>query len=136
MIIMSKVYLAIHAAPDKLLGHVHDDGKVYLSKIGINEHIGSVDLASGKVYEARLGLDKLVGRVDMKSGKVYLSKSGLNEYIGRVDGDGRMHRHVSMGIDEYIGKVDHFISRAHSAGAMLLLVLPALQSKKREESNQ
>ena len=33
-----------------------------------------------------------------------------------------------MGSDEYIGKVDRFISYAHVAGAMMLLVLPFLET--------
>jgi hypothetical protein len=134
---MSKAYLAISAAPDKKLGYVSDEGKVYRSRVGIDDHIGGVDLASGKVYEARLGLDKLVGYVDLESGKVYLTRFGPDEYIGRVDADGSLHRHVPMGVDHYIGKVDQFISLAHSAGAMLLLVLPALEEKSQgEESDQ
>lgn len=130
---MSKVYLAVSAAPDKKLGDVSDEGKVYRSRVGFDEHVGGVDLASGKVYEARLGLDKLVGYVDLESGKVYLTKLGPDEYIGRVDADGSMHRHVPIGVDHYIGKVDQFLSHAHSGGAMLLLVLPALEVKRQGE---
>lgn len=134
---MPKVYLAIHAAPDKLLGGVREDGKIFRSRVGIDENIGGVDLASGKVYEARLGLDKFVGYVDMKNGKVYISKFGPDQLAGRVDADGSMHRHVPMGLDHYVGKVDQFLSYAHSAGAMLLLVLPALEEQSQsEESNQ
>ena len=134
---MSKVYLAIPAAPDKLLGSVREDGKIYRSRVGIDEHVGGVDLASGKVYEARLGPDKLVGYVDLQSGKVHLSKFGPDEYVGRVDANGSMHRHVPMGVDQYIGKVDQFLSNAHTAGAFLLLVLPALKEKsQREESDK
>lgn len=124
---MYKVSLAIPKAPDKQLGYVSDEGKIYRSKVGIDDHIGGVDLASGKVYESRVGLDKLVGYVDLESGKVYLSKFGPDEYIGRVDADGSMHRHVPMGVDHYIGKIDQFLSHAHSAGALLLLVLPAIE---------
>jgi len=58
---------------------------------------------------------------------VYLRQFGPDDYVGIVDGDGRMHRHVPMAPDEYIGVVDPFLSFGHSAGAMLLLVLPALE---------
>jgi len=50
-----------------------------------------------------------------------------------VEADGSMHRHVPVGVDEYIGKVDQFLSYAHSAGAMLLLVLPAIEDEKQKE---
>ena len=126
---MSKVYLAIPRALDDLQGHVREDGKIYRSKFGPDEYLGKVDLSSGKIYESQFGPDKKVGYVDLESGKVYISKLGLDEYVGRVDKNGRMHRHVPMGADDYIGNVDQFVSYAHSAGAMLLLILPALEEK-------
>jgi hypothetical protein len=126
---MSKVYLAIPRALDDLQGHVSEDGRIYRSKFGPDEYLGKVDLSSGKIYESQFGPDKKVGYVDLESGKVYLSKLGLDEYIGRVDKNGRIHRHVPMGADDYIGNVEQFVSYAHSAGAMLLLILPALEEK-------
>ena len=126
---MSKVYLAIPRALDDLQGHVREDGKIYRSKFGPDEYLGKVDLSSGKIYESQFGPDKKVGYVDLESGKVYISKLGLDEYVGRVDKNGRMHRHVPMGADDYIGNVDQFVSFAHSAGAMLLLILPVLEEK-------
>jgi hypothetical protein len=127
---MSKIYLAIPRAFDELQGHVNEDGKIYRSKFGPDEYLGKVDLASGKIYASQFGPDKKVGYVDLESGKVYLSKLGLDEYVGRVDREGRMHRHISMGADDYIGKVDQFVSFAHSAGAMLLVILPAMEESE------
>ena len=124
---MSKIYLAFPRAFDDQLGHITDDGKVYRSKFGPDEYLGKVDLSSGKIYADQFGPDKKVGYVDLENGKVYLSRVGLDEYVGRVDNDGHMHRHVPMGADDYIGNVDKFVSYAHSAGAMLLLILPALE---------
>jgi len=131
---MSKIYLAINNAPDKLLGYVKDDGEIYLSKPGFDKHIGHVDLASGKIYAKRFGPDKAIGRVDLKSGKVYHRRFGPDEYMGNVDGDGRMHRHVPRGHDEYIGKADPFISYAHAGGGMLMLLLPALEPENKPQS--
>jgi len=131
---MYKVYLAIPRALDELLGHVRDDGKVFRSRVGIDDQIGEVDLSSGKIYEKLLGPDKEIGHVDLTNGKVYLRRLGPDKYIGSVDGHGRMYRHVRMAKDEYIGKVDRFVSFAHSAGAMLLLVLPALEEDGVEET--
>jgi hypothetical protein len=131
---MYKVYLAIPGALDKLLGHVNEDGKVYRSKLGLDEQLGQVDLSSGKVYAERFGPNKVVGRVDLKSGKVYTSRLGPDEYVGNVGENGRMHRHVPMGADEYIGKIEPFVSYAHAAGAMLLLVLPEMGSWNTDEN--
>jgi hypothetical protein len=131
---MYKVYFAISRAMDKQLGYVREDGTIYQSKVGLDERLGKVDLASGKVFEDRFGPDKTVGYVDLKNGKVYLSRFGPDKYVGNVDGNGRMHRHVPMATDEYIGKIEPFISYAHSAGAMLLLVLPALDETEPAET--
>lgn len=126
---MAKVYLAIPGAPDKLLGHVHEAGDISRSRVGIDDHLGQVDLSSGKITSDRFGPDKKIGHIDLDSGKVYLTKVGLDEYIGRVDDDGRIYRHIPLGSDDYIGKVEPFISYAHSAGAMLLLVLPEVEEE-------
>ncbi|MEZ4660098.1 MAG: hypothetical protein R2911_21280 [Caldilineaceae bacterium] len=50
---------------------------------------------------------------------------------GWVSADGRMHRHRALAPDVYIGQVESFLSFAHSAAAMLLLVLPALEEARR-----
>jgi hypothetical protein len=69
----------------------------------------------------------MVGRVNLKSGKVYASRLGPDAYLGRVDDGGRMHLHQALAADDSVGNVDELLSYAHSAGAMLLLVLPALE---------
>jgi hypothetical protein len=127
---MSEVYLAISGAPDKLLGHVDEDGIVTRSRPGLDEVIGHVDLATGHVRQRRLGPDKNAGDVDLGSGKVYASRLGPDEYVGQVKPDGSLHRHATLQADGYIGKVSRFVSYAHSAAAMLLLVLPAIEEDR------
>lgn len=124
---MMKVYLAVPRAADRLLGHVTEDGKVYRKRVGPDEHVGRVDLDSGKVYESRIGPDKKIGHVDLEHGRVYLSRLGPDVHIGTVHGDGRIERHLSLTRNDHVGRVDPFISFAHSASAMLLLVLPAIE---------
>ena len=134
---MSKVYLALPYSPDHLLGHVSEDGKILCSQAGFDDVIGYVNLGTGEVYEQRFGPDKKVGHVDPGSGKVYVSRLGPDKYIGIVKADGSLHRHVPMAADDYVGKVERFVSYAHSAGAFLLLVLPALEARRQEDpSNQ
>jgi hypothetical protein len=132
---MVKVYLAIPKALDEQLGYVHEDGKVFRSKIGLDEHVGHVDLSNGKVYAEQFGPDKEVGHVDMKNGKVFLSRFGPDQYVGTVNGDGRMRRHIPLAVDEYIGKVDRFLSFAHSAAGFLLLVLPTHEERNKPKEN-
>ena len=131
---MIKVYLAVSKAPDKLLGNVNEDGKIYRRQVGLDDRVGRVDLSSGKVYSDRFGPDKKIGHVDLENGKVYTSRLGPDEYVGQVDGHGHMHQHEAMATDDYIGKIHPFVSYAHSAGAMLLLVLPALEDPSTDEA--
>jgi hypothetical protein len=129
---MSKVYLAVSGAPDVLLGHVTDEGTVIRSQAGPDEEIGHVDLVKGDVYRRRVGPDEKVGHVDVKSGKVYTTRLGPDEYAGEVNPDGAMRRHAAMAADQYIGKVEQFTSYAHSGAAMLLLVLPEVEDKHKD----
>lgn len=124
---MTKVYLALSGAPDRLLGRVEADGRVYRSESAFDDQIGHVDLTTGDIYEQRFGPDKKIGHVDLSSGKVYSSRLGPDEHVGQVNDDGRMHLHRSLAGDDYAGSVAQFQSYAHSAGAMLLLVLPAIE---------
>ncbi len=132
---MSKVYRTIPFAPDKLLGHVESDGTIYHNRFGPDELIGHVDLATGHIYERHFGPDKAIGRVDLSNGNVYLSRFGPDEHVGEVNTNGRILRQKRLAADDDIGNVEPFISYAHSAGAMLLLVLPALE-KSNEENTQ
>jgi hypothetical protein len=126
---MSNVYLALPGAPDRLLGRVEDDGRVYRSQTGLDDQVGRVDLATGNVYEQRFGPHKKVGHVDLNSGKVYSSRFGPDEHIGQVNDDGRMTCHQTLAVDDYVGKVDEFHGYAHATGGLLLLVLPALEAE-------
>ena len=126
---MSKVYLEVSLAPDRLLGHVQEDGDVYRSDAGLDDKIGHVHLKSGKVYARRLGADKKVGHVDLDNGRVYVTKVGPDKYVGQMKEDGTMHLDKSLAPDDYVGKVNPFISYAHSAAAMLLLLMPALEAQ-------
>jgi hypothetical protein len=129
---MYRVYLAISMAPDEMLGYVKEDGRVYRSKPGFDDYVGNVDLPSGRLYAERLGPDREIGHVDLQTGRVYLRQLGPDDYVGTVDEQGRLHRHVPVAPDEYIGVLDPVPPLAYSAGAMLLLVLPALVNKKED----
>ena len=131
---MHKVYLAIPHALDRVLGHVADNGEVTRRQVGFDKEVGYVNPATGDVYAERFGPDKAVGRVDLGDGKVYTTRLGPDHYEGWVSTDGRMHRHRALAPDAYIGQVETFLSFAHSAAAMLLLVLPALEEEADEET--
>lgn len=100
-------------------------------------HCGGVVILrqrTGAVYQQRFGPDKKVGRVDLSDGRVYVSRLGPDTYVGQVHADGRMRLHQWLGVDDYIARVDEFLSYAHAVGALLLLVMPALEAEPASES--
>ena len=130
---MSKVYLHIAGGPDKLLGHVNNDGSVSRSERGLDDVIGHVELPTGAIYAKRLGPDDYLGRVDLDNGRIYKHvPAGADEYLGKVEKNGAMYRHVPMGADDYIGKLEDSPSYAHAGAAFLMLVLPAVDEKKKQ----
>lgn len=133
---MSNVYLALPGAPDRLLGRVEDDGRIYRSRAGLDDLVGHVNLVTGAVYEQRFGPDKKVGHVDLSSGRVYTTHFGPDTHVGQVDADGRMRLHQALAADDYVARVDEFRSYAHAAGALLLLVMPALEVEPPSEPSE
>ncbi len=127
---MSKVFLHQAGRPDKLLGHVKNDGSIIRSEPGFDDEIGHVDVSSGKIYAKRLGLDDYLGRVDMDDGRIYRHvPAGSDEYLGKVLKDGAMYRHVPKASDDYIGKLQDSPSFAHAGAAFMMLVLPAVDDQ-------
>lgn len=123
---MSKVYLHRAGIPDKLLGRVEEDGRVFRSEIGADDQIGYVDLGNGKVFLTVTKPETYAGRVQLDTGKVFHHRpNAADEYLGEVHENGKMFRHVPHWPDKYVGHVADFISNAHSGAAFLLLVLPA-----------
>ena len=123
---MSKVYLS-KPGLDQHLGRVNDDGDVFRADTGFDDRIGRVDLETGKVYRRRVGPDEYVGRIELDSGKVFRAQLGPDEYLGRVHANGRMYRHNPLSPDDHIGHLSKPISHYHTGAAFLLLVIPALE---------
>ncbi len=122
---MAEVYLHKEKAPDRLLGHVRGDGKVYRNDPGLDDDIGHIDLDTGRVYARRAGPDEQAGKVET-DGKVFRKRSGPDQYVARIDAEGRVLLHKPLAADEYVGRVEHPQSARHAGAAALLLVLPAL----------
>ena len=74
--------------------------------------------------------------MDASSGRVYATRLGHDTHEGQVDADGRMRLHQALAADDYVGRVDEFRSYAHAAGALLLLVMPALEAEAPSEPPQ
>ena len=127
---MSKVYLHRSGFPDKLLGHVNEDGRVFRSELGPDEEIGRVELGTGKIYISLIRPGTYAGRVQLETGKVFRHvPNALDEYLGEAHENGKMYRHVAAWPDRYIGNIADTddLSVAHVGAAFLLLVLPAVE---------
>jgi hypothetical protein len=123
---MSKVYLHRSGAPDKLLGRVSSDGRVYKSYPGPDDYVGRVDLESGRVHAQRFGPDEYIGRTDLDTGKVWRDvEAGPDQHLGWVNEKGEMRYDVAGWTDEYIGRIEREASFAEAGAAFLLLVWPA-----------
>lgn len=127
---MSNVYLHRMLLPDKLLGRVEQNGKVYRSDTGLDDRIGHVDLDHGKIYKSQPGPDEYIGRVELDNGKVYRHvPAGRDDYLGHIELDGKMYQHEFLGPDDYMGNIKERISFAHAGAAFMLLVLPAFEEQ-------
>lgn len=126
---MARVYLSLPLAPDHLVGMVNHEGDVFFSHDGDDEYVGRVDLSNGKVYQTRFGPDDYCGHVALDSGKVYRHRLLLpDEHLGTVQPDGRLLRSVAHGPDEVVAQVADMPGLAYGGAALLLLVLPALDT--------
>ena len=126
---MIKVYLHRKGMPDKHIGSVSEDGKVYRRENGKEQKIGYVELTTGKIFISVTEPGTYAGKVKLDSAKVFRHvPNAMDEYLGEVKKDGKMYRHVAAFPDKYIGNVSEYISNAHSGAAFLLLVYPAEQA--------
>jgi hypothetical protein len=133
---MAKVYLSSPLAPDDLVGIVNHEGDIFLQHDGDDQYVGRVDLATGKVYQTRFGPDDYCGHVALESGKVYRHRRLLpDQHLGTVHPDGRLLRTVAGGPDEAVAHVEDMPGLAYGGGAMLLLVLPALDEAQMTDSS-
>jgi hypothetical protein len=127
---MSKVYLHRILLPDKQLGRVEQNGKVYRSDTGLDDRIGHVDLEKGKIYKSQPGPDEYIGHVDLDNGKVYRHvPAGRDDYLGHIESDGKMYQHEFLSPDDYMGNIKDHDSYAHAGAAFMLLVLPAFKEQ-------
>ncbi len=132
---MSNVFLQKPLAPDTLLGRVESNGNVYATRFGPDKLVGRVELDTGKIYEAQFGPDKYVAHIELESGKLLRHKPlAADEYLGRVDSDGKFFRHKPLAADDYVGRIENMENYAVGGAALMLLVLPAIETNAEEKA--
>ena len=124
---MGEVFLHRSGRPDKKLGHVDNEGRIF-RRDPKEEEIGRVDLGTGRVYITFLGQDTYAGRVHLHKGTVYRHvEKARDDYLGEVHKDGKMYRHRPAWPDKYVGNMTEPLTVAASGAAFLLLVTPAVE---------
>lgn len=129
----SKAYLHRALQPDRQLGFVEFEGKVYESRFGPDKYVGWVDLANGRIYEARFGPDQYLGRVNLDNGKVFRHRPGApDEYLGDIDINGNLFIHRPLAPDKYVGNITPMPGYAQAGAAFLLLLWPELEEDQKK----
>jgi hypothetical protein len=111
-----KIYRDVPMLPDKLIGRINDEGKVFDIESGEEEFIGWIDYNEGEVYDAD---DELMGWIE-NDGTIIGQYEDEDEEIGYVTDDGEVYGYDDEGKDLYLGKVTPTQDATDGAAAMLL----------------
>ena len=111
-----KIYRDVPMLPDKLIGRIDEEGKVFDVESEEEEYIGRIDYAEGEVYDAD---DDLMGWIE-NDGTIIGQYEDEDEEIGYVSDEGEVYGYDDEGKDLYLGKVALMRDATEGAAAMLL----------------
>lgn len=111
-----KIYRDVPMLPDKLIGRIDDEGKIFDVESEEEEFIGWIDYAEGEVYDAD---DDLMGWIE-NDGTIIGQYEDEDEEIGYVSDEGEVYGYDDEGKDLYLGKVALMRDATEGAAAMLL----------------
>lgn len=111
-----KIYQDVPMLPDKLIGRIDENGKVYQIKDGKDEYIGWLDYEAGEVYDEG---DELMGWVE-DDGVIIAQYEDEEEDLGYVTEEGEVYGYDESEEDLYLGKVTDMQDATEGAAAMLL----------------
>ena len=112
---MAKIYENIELAPDKLIGRIDPEGKIYDEEDGESLYLGRVDYEHGKVYDED---DGYMGWIE-ESGEIYGSYEDSDELLGYVGDDGKLYLYDDDDDEIYVGQVTEMTHMADAAAAVL-----------------
>lgn len=105
----------VHLMPDKPIGRIDQDGKVFVRSLGLDEFIGWIDYEEGDVYDRE---DVFLGWVE-DDGGVVARYDEEDVDLGYVTDEGELYLYDDE--DEiYVGKVAGMEDTVEGAAALLL----------------
>lgn len=111
---MAKIYENIEMAPDKLIGRIDPEGKIYDEEDGESLYLGWVDYEHGRVFDEE---DGTMGWVE-DNGEIYGSYEDGDLLLGYVGDEGKLYLYDED--DEiYVGQVTEMTHMADAAAAVL-----------------
>jgi hypothetical protein len=112
-----KIYEDKAFSPDKLIGRIEEDGKVYSIESGTSDYLGYIDYEQGEVYndaELLLGWAEDDGTVI-----AYYEEDEEEEEIGYINDQGEVFFFDSNEEEVYFGSLQDW--NEYSEGAAVLL---------------
>lgn len=112
-----KIYRDVPMLPDKLIGRIDNEGKIYdLEDVEKEEYIGWINYEEGEVYDVD---DELMGWLEDDGAIVGHYEDG-DEEIGYVTEEGEVYGYDEDEEEIYLGKVTGMEDATEGAAAMLL----------------
>lgn len=105
-------------SPDKLIGSIDDEGKVYsLEAEGQSEYLGHIDYEEGEVYDAE---NVLLGWAEDDGTIIaYYEEDEEEEEIGYITEDGEVYYYDSEEEEVYFGTLQDWKEYSDGAAALL-----------------
>lgn len=137
---MAKIYENVVMAPDKLVGRIDADGKIYAYESDSKEeYIGWIDYEEGEVYNVD---DELIGYIEEDGEIVAVYDDDDEESLGFVEEDGSLYLYPLVEEDEdeeeiegepsLVGKITEMEDATEGAAALLFFFDDSLEEEEEE----
>ena len=115
-----KIYLGKPLTPDKVIGRIDDEGKIYTLEAVEEEYIGWIDYEEGDVYDDE---DVVIGWAE-PNGVVlaYYEDEDKESEIGFVNDEGELFYYDENEDEVYFGGLKGFQDYAEGAAALLFFL--------------
>ena len=112
----AKIYRDVQMGPDKLVGRIDDEGRIYDVESGSDKYPGWIDYDEGEIFDES---DDLMGWIEDDGMIVGYYDEDSEEEIGYVTEDGELYGYDADDNDVYVGKVANMQDATEGAAAML-----------------